>query len=82
MAVDKTYLSKQIKKRRVDKEWSQKDLSKASGVSTAAITNCERKRSVPTYETLQRIATAFNCSVADLTGEGRHRSFSSARRDR
>lgn len=75
MAVDKSYLSKQLKKRRVDKEWSQMDLSKASGVSVAAITNCERKMSVPTYETLQKLASAFKCSVADLTGEGKHRSF-------
>lgn len=57
MAVDKTYLSKQMKKRRVDKEWSQNDLSKASGVSTAAITNRERK-----------ISSLYKCAVDQLAG--------------
>lgn len=34
---------------------------------------------VPTYETLQKLAKALNCSVADLTGEGKHRSFAATR---
>ncbi len=81
MTVDKVHLSKQLKKARVDKDWTQVELSKASGVSVPTITNCERRVSVPTYENLQKLAYALGCSVADLTGEGRHRSFAATHRN-
>lgn len=68
-------LSKRLKRRRENKGWSQLDLSRAAYVGIAAIEDCENEVSVPSDAILSRLAEALNCSVADLTGEGCHRSF-------
>lgn len=48
------------------KDYSIDQLAKASGVSNAQISRIENGLTMPTIETLCRLAKALNCDVTDL----------------
>ncbi len=58
-----------IKKLRLEKEWSQLELSKRSGVSQSHIHYLESGNKQPTITTLRKLADALGVSVADLLDE-------------
>ncbi len=55
-----------IKELRRRKGWSQKDLSRASGVGSDTISGIESGRHEPRPSTLRKLATALGVEVADL----------------
>lgn len=55
-----------LQKIRWEKDYSIGKLAKLSGVSTAQISRIENGLTIPTIETLCRLAKALNCDVTDL----------------
>lgn len=55
-----------LQKIRWEKDYSIRRLSKASGVSTAQISRIENELTIPTIETLCRLAKALGCDVCEL----------------
>lgn len=55
-----------LQKIRWEKDYSIGQLAKASGISTAQISRIENGQSVPTIETLCRLAKALGCDVREL----------------
>ena len=55
-----------LQKVRWEKNCSIGDLAKSSGVSTAQISRIENGLTMPTIETLCRLAKALGCDVCDL----------------
>jgi len=56
-----------LKKRRLEKDWSQRDLAAASGVSNAEISRLEAgKRKEPSASVLQNLAIALDTPVEEL----------------
>jgi transcriptional regulator with XRE-family HTH domain len=52
---------------RRERDWSQWDLARASGVGITAIRNAERGHTYLPYPmTMRRLANALGCTVADL----------------
>lgn len=60
---------------RKQKDWSQIDLAKESGVSREMIGKYERGEAVPSIEAAKKIADAFEVSLDYLVGEGVHASY-------
>ena len=56
-----------LQKIRWEKDYSIGQLAKASGVSTAQISRIENGLSMPTIETLCRLAKALGCDVCELS---------------
>lgn len=61
-------IGENIKKARISKGLTQKQLGEILGISQSAITQFENNRSNPKYDTLQKIATALNVNVEELMG--------------
>lgn len=57
------HISAEIKKRRLQKNWSQQELSVRSGVSRAHISNIENGRFFPTLGTLGQILFALDLKL-------------------
>lgn len=55
-----------LQKIRWEKDYSIGKLAKLSGVSTAQISRIENGLTIPTVETLCRLAKALDCDVTDL----------------
>lgn len=55
-----------LQKTRWEKDYSIGKLAKLSGVSTAQISRIENGLTIPTIETLCRLAKALDCDVTDL----------------
>lgn len=55
-----------LQKIRWEKDYSIGKLAKLSGVSTAQISRIENGLTIPTIETLCRLAKALKCDVTDL----------------
>lgn len=62
-------VGERIKKMRVEKEWTQKDLAKALGLKNdTAIANYESNYSTPKDEIKYKLCEVFNCSMDYLMG--------------
>ena len=63
-------LGDRIRTRRKRKGWTLQDLAETAKLSVPYLSDLERREGInPTLETLEAIATALGCSVADLLGE-------------
>jgi len=62
------YLSKKIIKLRKSVGWSQSELARKTGVTSAAINLIEKGNRIPSLIVCQKIAEALNVSIAELTG--------------
>jgi transcriptional regulator with XRE-family HTH domain len=60
-------LGKEIVKARVDREWKQKDLCAATGLSQKYISEIERDRVDPRFSIVGRIARALGISLDRLS---------------
>lgn len=58
-----------LKSLRALRGWSQEELAKKIGSSRSAIGNYEQGTREPSFEDLEAIADAFNCSIAWLIEE-------------
>lgn len=66
MSFDLSYMAREMKKKRIDKGWEQKDLAEASGISLASIGRYEAAINTPSFEAMCRIADAFECPTDDF----------------
>lgn len=55
-----------IKKLRVSKSMTLRDLAKKSGVCSATIYNCEAGKKSPSIDTLKKIAKGLGCDIKQL----------------
>ena len=57
-----------VREKRLEKDWTQFDLSKKSGVSQPTISQIEcGRRKYPTYESIKKIARALGTDIKELT---------------
>ena len=57
-----------VREKRLEKDWTQFDLSKKSGVSQPTISQIENgRRKYPTYESIKKIARALGTDIKELT---------------
>lgn len=63
------YISKKIKTLRKSVNWSQSDLARQAGVTSAAISLIEKGKRLPSLTVCRKLAEAFNVSIAELTGD-------------
>lgn len=66
MAFDLQYMAREMKKKRIDKDWEQKDLAEESGISLASIARYEAGLNTPSFEAMCKIANAFECPTDDF----------------
>lgn len=62
----KIILGREIKKRRLKLDYSQKELGELIGCDRGYISNLENGRINPTVEYLQKIANSLKCTIKDL----------------
>ncbi len=55
-----------FKSKRIERDLSQEELSKLSGVSKPMISYIERGKRVPSVLTAQKIARVLRCTIDDL----------------
>lgn len=55
-----------FKNKRIERDLSQEELSKLSGVSKPMISYIERGKRVPSVLTAQKIARVLRCTIDDL----------------
>lgn len=55
-----------FKNKRIERDLSQEELSKLSGVSKPMISYIERGKRVPSVLTTQKIARVLRCTIDDL----------------
>ena len=67
--------SKIIADLRKQKNWSQSDLAKKTGISQVMVGKYERGDATPSIEVAKKIADAFEVSLDYLAGEGLNSSF-------
>jgi transcriptional regulator with XRE-family HTH domain len=60
---------------RSERRLSISDLAKRSGVSRAAVWQLEQGENSPTLRTVEKLAQALGCGVADLVGESVPRPY-------
>lgn len=60
---------------RKEKNWSQTNLAKESGVSREMISKYERDIAIPSVDAAKKIADAFGVSLDYLVGEGINSAF-------
>lgn len=61
------YISKKIIALRESAGWSQAELARQAGITSAAISQIEKGDRLPSLIVCQKLAEAFNVSVAELT---------------
>jgi len=66
----KRLLARNLRRLRLQREWSQDDLADAAGVRQALVSALEVATSNPTLESLDKIAAALGVAVADLLVPG------------
>jgi transcriptional regulator with XRE-family HTH domain len=62
----KIFLAEQLRGRRKQAKLSQEKFAELSGLSLALINSIERTQANPTLETLHKIATFFDLTIAEL----------------
>lgn len=63
------YISKKIIALRESAGWSQSELARQAGITSAAISQIEKGDRLPSLMVCRKLADAFNVSVAELTGD-------------
>lgn len=63
---ERHFLAQQIFFRRGWRHWSQEELAQASGLTQAQVATLEAGQANPTLRTLAKLATALQCTVAEL----------------
>ncbi len=66
MANLKTLFGKNLRKIRRRKDLTQEKLAETLGVSVEFVSNMERGVNAPSFETIEKIANAFDLSAAQL----------------
>lgn len=59
-----------IRKLRLEREWTQEELADRLGVSRSAMGNYERELREPGIDLLIKLADTFNVSIDELVGRG------------
>ncbi|WP_271618962.1 helix-turn-helix domain-containing protein [Bradyrhizobium sp. CCBAU 51745] len=59
-------LARNIRRLRLQRDWSQDDLADAAGMRQALVSPLEVSTANPTLETLDKVAIALDVEVADL----------------
>lgn len=59
-----------IRKLRLEREWTQEELADRLGVSRSAMGNYEREQREPGIDLLIKLADTFNVSIDELVGRG------------
>ena len=67
--MNKDYVGTYIKGRRIRLGWSQSELSRRCGITSAAISKIEKFNLNPNIESARKIAEAFKISINELYGE-------------
>lgn len=67
-AEQSAYIASKIKSLRESVDWSQSVLADKAGVTSAAISLIEKGDRLPSLIVIQKLADAFNVSVAELSG--------------
>ena len=62
-------LGHEIKKARIDKDWKQKDLVAATGLSQKYVSEIENGHADPSFSIVQRIVKALGMSLDHLAQE-------------
>ena len=62
-------IGKMIKKKRTERELSQRELAHISGVSVQTINYIESEKRNPSALIVQKLAKALHCTVGELFGE-------------
>lgn len=60
----------EITRLRLERKWSEYDLSKHSGLSQSTISNWYRKKQVPTIQTLSKLCDGFGITLSQFFAEG------------
>ena len=55
-----------IKQLREERNWTQRELAEAVGVSRQSINNIERERYVPSLELALKLASVFECPADEI----------------
>ncbi|UTW02815.1 helix-turn-helix transcriptional regulator [Amphritea atlantica] len=63
------YIAQKIKDLRTSISWSQSELARQSGVTSAAISKIEQGGRIPSMTVTRKIADALKVSVGELTGD-------------
>lgn len=61
-----------LKRLRMERKWSQNELSRRSGVSQSFINDLEAGTKQPTVKTLSKLAKALGVSISELLDEDDH----------
>jgi Predicted transcriptional regulators len=69
-----------LKKLRVERGWTQKDLGIRLGASKTAVASWEQGARIPKLDKLEEIARLFNVDVNYLIGENQEKDYSRFRR--
>lgn len=59
---------REIQRQRKVRQWTLKTLAERSGLSVSYISDIEHGRTTPSFETLDKLATAFDMSANELFG--------------
>lgn len=62
----RSQFAKRLKALRIEKQLTQEELAKMTGLSTSFISSLERGIDAPSFATLESIAEALDVSVRDL----------------
>lgn len=65
----KNNIANKIINLRTSVKWSQSELSRRSGVTSAAISQIEKGYRMPSLLVIRKLAEALNVSVSELTGD-------------
>lgn len=60
----------EITRLRMERKWSEYDLSKHSGLTQSTVSNWYRKKQVPTILTLSKICDGFGITLSQFFAEG------------
>ena len=63
------YIANKIKTLRTSADWSQSELARQSGVTSAAISKIEQGGRIPSLTVTRKIADALKVSISELTGD-------------
>lgn len=60
----------EITRLRMERKWTEYDLSKHSGLSQSTISNWYRKKQVPTIQTLSKVCDGLGITLSQFFAEG------------
>ena len=64
-------LNTKLRKAREDRGLTQSQVSKITGISSGTISNYELGECTPSFESIIKLANAYNCSIDYLAGRSR-----------